>query len=665
MAETNIDSNQVVSSASTSASAQSASGDSKPFDINTATFLYVGDLAPNVTEAILFEVFNPIAPVTNIKVCRDSNTRASLGYAYVNFQTHADAEKVMDAMNYSPIKDKPCRISWPIRDSNVRKSTTGNVFIKNLDPTIDDRALYDTFSLFGRILSCKVVKDNSNVSKGYGFVHFESPQAAETAIEKINGMLISGREVYVGHFIKHNERTQNVQYTNIYVKSVPTHWDEKRLKDLFSECGEIKSVAISKNDDGKSKGFGFIDFVEHEAAAKAIEKFNEFEVKTKEGEDDSSNPTESGNSDVIPTSTRLSQKLIVCRAQKKAERVRELQVKYEQAKKERIAKYQGVNLFIKDLDESIDDDILRKEFAVYGTITSARIMRDEVPLSAATTDSKKPVGKSKGFGFVCFSTPEEATKAVTEMNGKELAGKKIYVGLAQTKEIRQAQLMAQNAGRGPLNMQMPNQGMYPGPQMFFPPRGTNPYQFMQQQMIPRGMVNGMQMMPGRNMIPGRMQPNMMQPGFPMQQMGNFNQRGPMNMNARGPRGMQARQNQMPGQNQMRGNVRNQPMMQNGQPMMMMQNQGMMPMPIQQIPTPVQAAPLTAAALANASEEEQKNMIGERLFPLIAKVVPDLAGKITGMLLEMENPELLHLLEAPDALRVKIDEAIKTLEAHGQ
>jgi len=74
-------------------------------------------------------------------------------------------------------------------------------------------------------------------------------------------------------------------------------------------------------------------------------------------------------------------------------------------------------------------------------------------------------------------------------------------------------------------------------------------------------------------------------------------------------------------------------------------------------------PLTAAALANASDEQQKNMIGERLYPLIHNVQPALAGKITGMLLEMDNPELLHLLESPDALSDKIAEALHVLEAH--
>ena len=77
----------------------------------------------------------------------------------------------------------------------------------------------------------------------------------------------------------------------------------------------------------------------------------------------------------------------------------------------------------------------------------------------------------------------------------------------------------------------------------------------------------------------------------------------------------------------------------------------------------QGSQLTTAMLAAAPAEQQKQMLGERLFPLVQQLQPELAGKITGMLLEMDNSELLVLLESSEALVLKIDEAISVLRQH--
>merc|ERR1719226_196030 len=89
-------------------------------------------------------------------------------------------------------------------------------------------------------------------------------------------------------------------------------------------------------------------------------------------------------------------------------------------------------------------------------------------------------------------------------------------------------------------------------------------------------------------------------------------------------------------------------------------------PQPQAQQPQQAAvpggPLTAAALAAAPPGVQKQMLGEKLFPAISKYQPELAGKITGMMLEMDNSELLILLESESQLRMKVDEAMRVLES---
>ncbi|XP_038022358.1 polyadenylate-binding protein 1-like isoform X2 [Anas acuta] len=312
--------------------------------------LYVGDLHPDVTEAMLYEKFSPAGPIMSIRVCRDVATRRSLGYAYINFQQPADAERALDTMNFEVIKGRPIRIMWSQRDPGLRKSGVGNVFIKNLDDSIDNKALYDTFSAFGNILSCKVVCDE-NGSRGYGFVHFETQEAATRAIKTMNGMLLNDRKVFVGHFKSRKERdaefgSRATEFTNVYIKNFGDDMDDDRLREIFSKFGKTLSVKVMMDSSGRSKGFGFVNFEKHEEAQKAVADMNGKEI----------------NGRVV----------YVGRAQKRLERQSELKRKFEQIKQERVSRYQGVNLYVKNLDDGIDDERLRKEFSPYGTITSAK-----------------------------------------------------------------------------------------------------------------------------------------------------------------------------------------------------------------------------------------------------------------------------------------------------
>ena len=97
-----------------------------------------------------------------------------------------------------------------------------------------------------------------------------------------------------------------------------------------------------------------------------------------------------------------------------------------------------------------------------------------------------------------------------------------------------------------------------------------------------------------------------------------------------------------------------------------------PQPVMQQPPQPQPAvfiqgqePLTASMLASAPPNEQKQMLGERLFPLISAMHPELAGKITGMLLEIDNSDLVHMLEHQESLKNKVEEAVAVLQAHKQ
>uniref|UniRef100_A0AAV2K4W1 Polyadenylate-binding protein n=1 Tax=Knipowitschia caucasica TaxID=637954 RepID=A0AAV2K4W1_KNICA len=601
--------------------------------------LYVGDLHSDVTEAMLYEKFSPAGAILSIRVCRDMITRRSLGYAYVNFQQPADAERALDTMNFDVIKGRPVRIMWSQRDPSLRKSGVGNIFIKNLDKSIDNKALYDTFSAFGNILSCKVVCDE-NGSKGYGFVHFETHEAAERAIEKMNGMLLNDRKVFVGRFKSRKEREAEMgararEFTNVYVKNFGDDIDDEKLRELFSQFGNALSIRVMTDATGKSRGFGFVSFERHEDAQKAVDEMNGKEFQ--------------------------GRPIYVGRAQKKMERQTELRRRFEQMKQDRMTRYQGVNLYVKNLDDGIDDERLRKEFSPFGTITSAKVMLEG--------------GRSKGFGFVCFSSPEEATKAVTEMNGRIVATKPLYVALAQRKEERQAHLTNQYMQRMASVRAVPNPVINPyqpaPPSGYFMaaiPQAQNRAayypaagQMAQLRPSPRwatqnvrpqhfqSMPTAVRASPPRPQSFGAMRPTAQMPRMISAQR--------LATQPMAPRPVAAAPTAAP--------VRGVPQYKYSAAVRNPQ-QHMAPAPVglPQAAVHVQGQePLTASMLAAAPPQEQKQMLGERLFPLIQNMHPSLAGKITGMLLEIDNSELLHMLESPESLRSKVDEAVAVLQAH--
>lgn len=680
-----------------------SSATSSPASPPHSASLYVGDLHPDISEANLYEIFQALGPVQSIRVCRDVVTRRSLGYAYINFHNTTDAERALDTMNYyaSPLtKNKPLRMMWMIRDPSQRRTGAGNIFVKSLEKSIDNKSLYDTFSQFGNILSCKVACDDGGNSLGHGFVHFETQEAAQAAIDQVNGKLLEGRKVYVGKFLNKREREAaghvNKIFTNVYIKNLDDSvCCEDTLRDLFVEFGDITSIHVAIGEEGTPKGFAFINYASPEMAKRAVDEMNTKEIGGKP--------------------------ITVCPAQKKSVREAELRNKYEVLRNERMQKYQGINLYVKNLADDIDDDRLRTEFSPFGTITSCKIMCDDK-------------GFTRGFGFVCFTQPEEATKAVTELNGRMIGQKPIYVALAQRKDVRRAQLEAQRA----MNMRIPPGGMppgaaaamyaQPGPYMYQQPmhnmgqvpnaamgaaRGGAAYVNAQYvaamgrggpagrggpQVSPQYMAamgRGQGAMPGGAAAPGAPSamggfgmPQARQPrqnrqrGGPMQGGGPAG--GPMvpgrgNGGGRGRGGAPVPQGGAGGagaagqQYKYTTNARNAnigvgsngqgvggPV--NGQGVGGDGNGTGIPSAAGGATSAV-AEPLTIEMLTNATPHQQKQMLGERLYPLITTMQPRMGGKITGMLLDMENTEILHLLESPEALSERVDEAVLVLREH--
>ncbi|RDX74209.1 Polyadenylate-binding protein 3 [Mucuna pruriens] len=599
--------------------------------------LYVGDLEGNVNEGQLYDLFSQVAQVVSIRVCRDQTKRSSLGYAYVNFANAQEAANAMELLNFTPLNGKSIRIMFSQRDPSIRKSGYGNVFIKNLDTSIDNKALHDTFAAFGNVLSCKVAVDGSGQPKGYGFVQFDNEEAAQNAIKQLNGMLINDKKVYVGLFVRRQERAQangSPKFTNVYVKNFSETYTDEDLKKLFSTYGTITSVVVMRDANGKSRCFGFVNFESPDSAATAVERLNGSTI----------------NDDRI---------LYVGRAQRKAEREAELKAKVEQERISRYEKLQGANLYLKNLDDNFSDEKLKDLFSEFGTVTSCKVMVD-------------PNGRSKGSGFVAFSSPEEASKALNEMNGKLIGRKPLYVAVAQRKEERKAHLQAQFAqirtpgGIAPLPAGIPV--YHPGaprlaPQQLYFGQGTSGFIPPQ----PTGYSFQQQILPG--MRPG-VAPNFIMP-YHLQRQGQPGQRTGVRRGGNLPH-QQMQQNQMLHRNSNQG-FRYMSSGRNGVdpslvphnimgPMMPMSFDGSgVPAAHNDNQRPGAHSTTLASALASATPENQRIMLGEHLYPLVERLTPNqYTAKVTGMLLEMDQSEVINLIESPEDLKIKVSEAMQVL-----
>ncbi|CAC5384302.1 PABPC [Mytilus coruscus] len=172
-----------------------------------------------------------------------------------------------------------------------------------------------------------------------------------------------------------NQEDRLKKFNNVFVKNIADA-SEEELRKLFEPYGKITSLKIMTDEDGESRGFCFVCYQNPEDAQTAVQELNGVPFR--------------------------DQTLFVERAHEKTER---------QADLEEISK--KLKVFVNNLDHNIDDERLRDEFSPFGTITHAKVMKE--------------AGRSKGYGFVCFGTPDAASKAVDQMEGRIVEGKRLHV----------------------------------------------------------------------------------------------------------------------------------------------------------------------------------------------------------------------------------------------
>ncbi|KAG6853317.1 hypothetical protein C0991_005243 [Blastosporella zonata] len=280
----------------------------------------------------------------------------------------------------------------------LRKPGPGNLFINNLNQSIDDKALRDAFAGFGNVVRCGVMTDEHGRSKGYGWVHYATSEAADRAFSAMKGNVLRDKKVSVFLNASSEEREERFsklkpQFTDLYVKGLDPTTTKEALKTLFSEYGTVTFATIPLDEAGKSKCSGFVRYATHTEAQKAIDELHD--------------------------SGHRRQKLLVRCAEKGERQVGLLQQELESL----MTQYNGLILYVRNLEPDMDDKTLRSNFERFGAVTSINIMRTAQ-------------GKSRRFGFVVFAKPADAARAVERMDGKVMGSTPLSVALVGGDDVR-------------------------------------------------------------------------------------------------------------------------------------------------------------------------------------------------------------------------------------
>eukprot|EP00090_Calanus_glacialis_P028694 TRINITY_DN4604_c0_g1_i1.p1 TRINITY_DN4604_c0_g1~~TRINITY_DN4604_c0_g1_i1.p1 ORF type:complete len:345 (-),score=138.22 TRINITY_DN4604_c0_g1_i1:108-1106(-) len=174
---------------------------------NQDATIYVGGLDEKVNEALLWELFVQAGPVVNVHMPKDRVTMQHQGYGFVEFLGEDDADYSIKIMNMIKLFGKPVRVNKA--SAHQKNLDVGaNIFIGNLDPEVDEKLLYDTFSAFGVILTTpKIQRDpETGNSKGFAFINYASFEASDAAIEAMNGQYLCNRAIAISYAFKKDSK---------------------------------------------------------------------------------------------------------------------------------------------------------------------------------------------------------------------------------------------------------------------------------------------------------------------------------------------------------------------------------------------------------------------------------------------------------------------------
>ncbi len=580
---------------------------------NDKTMLYLTDLPHRISifdiQDFLSKYKDDIAKIMSPEMNQRNIIKGKPIAIKVLFKNNESADKCRKEMNLKKLWNKSVRIMWEESNTSLRYNIKNNIFIKGIPKTTTPREVYEYFMQFGDIFSCKVPEDEQGKHKGYGYITYYSNEDAEKALKETKGKKIfDSLNVEIEHFQKKNERMINNNNENnnhkIFINNLPEKYTIAELNSLCKEYGNVLNANIFSDRIGQK--FGIVEFTNENEAKDAMSKLNEKIIE----KDDKKN--------------KLSVQIYQTQFEHK-----QFLLNQSMKMKETKAK---CNLYIKNIPLTAKEEDLEKVFSKYGEITSIRIQKDKIE----NKDNKDKIELvSKGFGFISFDKPEEAKKALEEMDQKFLPGfegwnKPLDIDYHLTKNERQF-VDNQDSNIPNYNMnnnQMPfMNNMGPAPPM---PGGYGPHMFMP-------------MHPPHFPFPMR---------FPMMPFNNFMGRGFYHNNFYNKRGgKRPNYKNNNNRNYYNNNKYNKEKEKEKEEILNIENK----------------IDLSEYEKLE-TDEEKRNYFGEKVYRAIEesqlavdkKLDSNDIAKITGMIIEIPNEEIIETLQNSNLFIDRIEEALRLL-----
>ncbi|KAM4746173.1 putative RNA-binding protein 19 [Anableps anableps] len=276
----------------------------------STTVILVKNLPAGVTTTELEELFSPHGSLGRVLLPPSGLT------AIIEFLEPTEAKRAFTRLAYSKFHHVPLYLEWaPVGVFTAAKPETdkkeavkekskkeeheqeeeeeeeetvpgSTLFIKNLNFSTTEEKLQEIFSKCGKVKSCSISKkkDKSGklLSMGYGFIQYQTAEAAQKALRQLQHCMVDDHQLEVkisekatrtaemSHKKKQAEKKQTG--SKILVRNVPFQATVREIRELFCTFGELKTVRLPKKaaGSGNHRGFAFVDFLTKQDAKKAF-----------------------------------------------------------------------------------------------------------------------------------------------------------------------------------------------------------------------------------------------------------------------------------------------------------------------------------------------------------------------------------------------------------